>query len=151
VRTERRRYARGRIDAAAVDRQRAAIPVDEAEAGDSTARDLDEVAGALRHAVVGGEGRAQAQSASCDTVEEPTVEGGCSGLQRAERDVAVVVVFAGDCSSAILQSQRLVQRYRPIDGDRGHDILPVYCGGLLGVLMRRSGLCVEKIHFKSSD
>src|SRR5262249_16149051 len=109
---------------AGINRERAAIVLDEAEAGDGTARNRNEVAGALRDAVIGREGHAEAQSAGGNAVEQAIGEGGDCRLQRAERDVAVVVVFAWLGNAGILQSQRLVQSYRTIDGDgRGHDIL----------------------------
>src|SRR5262249_12207170 len=81
-------------DAGGVYWQRAPVAIAEAEAGDGTARNRNEVAGALRHAVISREGRAEPQSASGSAVEQAIGEGGDRGLQRAERDVAVVVVFA---------------------------------------------------------
>src|SRR5262245_45778243 len=111
-------------DARGVDRQRAPVAINEAEAGDGTARNRNEVAGALRDAVIRREGRAEGQTAGGNAVEQAIGEGGDCGLQRGERDVAVVVVFASNWNAGILQSQRLVQSYRTVDGNgRGHDIL----------------------------
>src|SRR5262249_20697347 len=81
-------------DAGGVYRQRAPVAVNEAEAGDGTPRNLIEFAGTPGHAVIGREGRAEAQTAGGNAVEQAIGEGGDCGLQRAERDVAVVVVFA---------------------------------------------------------
>src|SRR5262249_53117557 len=110
-------------DAGGVYRQRAPLAIAEAGAGAGTARNRNEVAGALRHAVIKREGRAEAQS-SWRAVEQSVVESGCPGLQRAERDVAVVVVFAGrGRASSILQSQRLVQIYATGDRHGGQSVL----------------------------
>src|SRR5262249_10581944 len=81
-------------DAGGVYRQRAPVAAKEAEAGAGPARNRNEAAGTLRHAVIGREGRAEAQTAGGNAVEQAIGEGGDCGLQRAERDVAVVVVFA---------------------------------------------------------
>src|SRR5262245_44809302 len=94
-----------RIDAAAVYRQCAPVAVNEAKAGDSTTRNRNEVAGALRDAVIGREGRGEAQTAGCNAVEQAIGEGGDCGLQRGERDIAVVVVLACRWNSGILQSR----------------------------------------------
>src|SRR5262249_21125295 len=59
-----------------VSRQRVPIAVDEAEAGDGTTRNRDEGAGALRHAVISREGRAEAQSSCSKAVEQSVVESG---------------------------------------------------------------------------
>src|SRR5262249_1745286 len=114
-----------RIGAAGgVYRQRAPVAINEAEAGDGTAGNRNEVAGALRHAVIGREGRAEPQSTGANAVEQAIGEGGDCGLQSAERDVAVVVVFARrGRAKSVLKSQRLVQSYRTSDGNGGHDTL----------------------------
>jgi len=77
------RTERGRDTAcsdAGINRERAAIVLDEAEAGDGTARNRNEVAGALRDAVIGREGRAETQTAVGTVVEQAIVEGGDCGL-----------------------------------------------------------------------